>query len=205
MEMNMKERIKKVQQDQPVILPHSDIRRCYNEGSTSIYRQMPVPLGISGGKALSHFAIVHVENAVNHLLGHGFPLKTLKINKSSDWKNSNKCFHTFFHQELYKKLQKLEHWPENLHIHLLYIWSDGFQKNTLVKTKNIVATFYCLSCATRWCSRHSKIHFTFRTWNKIKWSPSPTDHNLTADKGIIKRLLTDFARILTLVNQPGLN
>jgi hypothetical protein len=24
---------------------------------------------------------------------------------------------------------------ENLRIHLLYIWSDGFQKNTLVKTK----------------------------------------------------------------------
>ncbi len=34
-----------------------------------------------------------------------------------------------------KKLQKLEYLPENLRIHLLYIWSDGFQKNTLVKTK----------------------------------------------------------------------
>jgi hypothetical protein len=53
---------------------------------------MPVPLGIAGGKALSHFAIVHVESAVNHLLGHGFPLRTLKINKSSDWKNSKECF-----------------------------------------------------------------------------------------------------------------
>ncbi len=81
---------------------------------------MPVPLGMSGGKALSHFATVHVKNAVNHLLGHDFPLKTLKINKSSDWKNSNKCFHTLFHQELYKKLQKLGRCPENLHIHLLY-------------------------------------------------------------------------------------
>ncbi len=30
----------------------------------------------------------------------------------------------------------MEHCPENLRIHLLYIWSDGFQKNTLVKTKN---------------------------------------------------------------------
>ena len=143
----MKETIKRVQQDQPVILSHSDIRRCYTGGSTSIYRQMPVPLGISGGKAFSLFAIIHVENAVNHILGHGFPLKILKINKSSDWKNSNKCFHTLFHQELYKKLQKLEHCPENLRIHLLYIWSDGFQKNTLVKTKKLLATFYCLCCA----------------------------------------------------------
>jgi hypothetical protein len=94
MEMYMKETIKRVQQDQLVILSHSDIRRCYTKRSTSIYRQMPVPLGISGGKALSHYAIVHVENAVNHLLGHGFLSKTLKINKLSDWKNSNKCFHT---------------------------------------------------------------------------------------------------------------
>jgi hypothetical protein len=69
---------------------------------------MPVPLGISGGKALSHFAIVHVENAVNHLLPRCFPLKTLKINKLSDWKKSNECFHILFHQELYEKLQKLE-------------------------------------------------------------------------------------------------
>ncbi len=81
MKMYMKETIKRGQQDQPVILSHSDIRRCYTKGSASIYRQTPVPLGISGGKALNHFAIVHVENAVNHLLGHGFPLKTFKINK----------------------------------------------------------------------------------------------------------------------------
>jgi hypothetical protein len=85
MEIYMKETIKRVQQHQPVILPHSDIRRCYTKGSTSIYRQISVPLGISGGKALSHFAIVHVENAVNYSLDHGFSLKTLKINKSSDW------------------------------------------------------------------------------------------------------------------------
>jgi hypothetical protein len=84
MEMYMKETIKRAQQDQPVILSHSDIRRSYTKGSTSIYRQMPVPLEISGGKALSHSAIVCVENAVNHVLGHGFPLKTLKINKLSD-------------------------------------------------------------------------------------------------------------------------
>jgi hypothetical protein len=63
MEMYMKETIKRVQQDQPVILSHSEIRRCYTKGSVSIYRQMLVPLGMSGGKALSHFAVVHVENA----------------------------------------------------------------------------------------------------------------------------------------------
>ncbi len=89
---------------------------------------MPVPLTIVGGEAFGNFAIVSVENAVIHLLGHGIPLKTLKSNKSNDWKNSNECFHTLFHKELYEKLQKLEHLPENLCIHLLYT-SDRRSEN----------------------------------------------------------------------------
>jgi hypothetical protein len=98
---------------------------------------MPVPLAIVGGEAFGNFAIVSVENTENHLLGHGIPLKMLKLNKSNDWTNSNECIHTMFHKELYKKVQKLEYLPENLCIHLLYIWLDGFQKNTLVKKKNL--------------------------------------------------------------------
>jgi hypothetical protein len=94
---------------------------------------MPIPLAIVGGEAFGNFAIVSVENAVNHLLGHDIPLKTLKLNKSSDWKNSNEFFHALFHRELYKKLHKLEHLPKNLRIHLLYIWSDGFQKKHTCK------------------------------------------------------------------------
>ncbi len=96
---------------------------------------LPVPHGVSGSEAFDNFAIVSVEQAVNHLLGHGFPLKTLKLNKISDWKTSNLEFYTLFHKELYDKILKLENIPKNLGIHLLYIWSDGFQKNTLVKTK----------------------------------------------------------------------
>ncbi len=103
---------------------------------------------IVGGEAFKNFAIVSDENAVNHLLGHGIPLKTLKLNKSSDWKNSNECFCTLFHKEPYKKLHKLEHLPENLRIHLLYIWSDGFQKDTLVKMKKYICNFllFMLCC-----------------------------------------------------------
>jgi hypothetical protein len=96
---------------------------------------MPVPCRISGGEAFDNFAIVLVKNTVNHLLGHGIPSKTLKLNNLSDWKNSSNCFHSSFHKDLYEKLQKMKECPENLCIHLLYIWSDGFQKNTLVKTK----------------------------------------------------------------------
>jgi hypothetical protein len=131
----LNETLLRAQQKKPLILSHCGIRRCYTKGTMSIYMNMPVPLAIVGGEAFGNFAIVSVENAVNHLLGHGIPLKTLKLNKSSDWKNSNECFHTLLHKELYKNLQKLEHLPENLRIHLIYIWSDGFQKYTLVKMK----------------------------------------------------------------------
>jgi hypothetical protein len=124
-----------VQKKKLIMLSHHGIRRCYTKRTKSIYMNMPVPLAIVGGEAFGNFAFVSVENAVNHLLCHDIPLKMLKLNKSSDWKNSNECFHTLFHKELYKKPQKLEHLPENLRIHLLYIWSDGFWKNTLVKTK----------------------------------------------------------------------
>ncbi len=78
MEMYMKEMVKRVQQDQPVILSYPDTRRCYTKGSTSIYRQVPGPLGISGGEALSNFDIVQDESAVNHLLGQGFPFDNIE-------------------------------------------------------------------------------------------------------------------------------
>ena len=84
MEMYMKEMVKRVQQDQPVILSYPDTRRCYTKGSTSIYRQVPGPLGISGGEALSNFDIVQDESAVNHLLGQGFPFDNIE-NKQIEW------------------------------------------------------------------------------------------------------------------------
>ena len=166
---------------------------------------MPIPLAIVGGEAFGNFAIVSVENAVNHLLGHGIPLKTLKLNKSSDWKNSNECFHTLFHKELYKKLQKLEHLPENLRIHLLYIWSDGFQKNTLVKTKKHLCNslLFMLCHLMVYKTLQDTLFLSHLVKNKVITNP-----NLSKFYGRQrdwKKLHPDFARILILVNQPGLN
>jgi hypothetical protein len=73
-------------------------------------------------KLFGNFAIVSVENAVNHLLGHGIFMKTLKLNKSIDWKNSNECFHSLFHKELYVKLQKLEHLPASEMVLCPILW-----------------------------------------------------------------------------------
>ena len=53
----------------------------------------------------------------------------------SDWKDINECFHTLFHEDLFSKIGRIENRPRQLRIHQLYIWSDGFQKNTLVNKK----------------------------------------------------------------------
>jgi hypothetical protein len=98
LESFLNETLRRAQQKRPLILSHCGIGMCYTNGTKSIYMNMPVPLAIVGGEAFGNFAIVSVENAVHQLLGHGIPLKTLKLNKSSDWKNSNDCFHTLFHK-----------------------------------------------------------------------------------------------------------
>ena len=81
----------------------------------------------------------------------------------------------------------------------------GLRRTHLWRHKNIVATFYCLCCATWWCSRHSKIHFFFCTWKKNKRITIPNCLKSYGRQRNYKKLLTDFVRILTLVNQPGLN
>lgn len=112
------------------------VRRTYTEGPRSIYMNMPVPIAKPGGKKYDDFAILSVEHAADHLLAHGVPLKSLDYNEVSDWKDNDSCFHSLFHNELFVKIGKLENRPDNLQIHQFYIWSDGFQKNTLVKKKS---------------------------------------------------------------------
>ena len=116
-------------------ITHADGRRIYTEGEKSIYKNMPVPIAIPGGPEYNNFAMLQIEQAVTHLLAHGVPLKTLDYNDMSDWKDSNGRFHTLFHEDLFSKIGRIENRPRQLQIHQLYIWSDGFQKNTLVKKK----------------------------------------------------------------------
>ena len=111
------------------------VRRRYIEGIHSVYTNMPVPIAKPGGTLYNHFAIVSVEQAAVHLLAHGDPLKSLDYNEMSDWKDNDGRYHSLFHQELFNKINKIENRPEQLLVHQIYIWSDGFQKNTLVKRK----------------------------------------------------------------------
>ncbi len=102
---------------------------------------MPVPIAIPGGPEYNDFAMLRIEQAVTHLLAHGVLLKSLDNNDMSDWKDSNGRFHTLFHEDIFSKIGGIENRPRQLRIHQLYIWSDGFQKNTLVKKKNSLQMF----------------------------------------------------------------
>ena len=111
------------------------VRRVYTEGPYSIIKNLPVPVAKPGGDEYDDFAIVSVEDAAVHILANGVPLKTLDYIVMSHWKNDDGYFHTLFHDKLYAKIGKIQNRPKQLRIHQIYIWSDGFQKNTLVKRK----------------------------------------------------------------------
>ena len=86
-----------------------------------------------------------------------------------------------------------------------YFWSDGFQKNTLVKTKKTslqLFTVYAVPPDGVQDFARYTIPFTLGKKKVI------TDPNLLKFYGRQrdwKKFHPDFARILILVNQPGLN
>jgi hypothetical protein len=49
-----------------------------------MYMNIPVPLAKLRGTEYDKFAIVSIEQAVDHLLAHRVPLKTLDYNVMSD-------------------------------------------------------------------------------------------------------------------------
>ena len=113
---------------------HSEVRRHYTEGVNSIFKSLPAPKVINGGFALDDFAIVPIGQMINHLMAHGYPLKTLRLDDYSDWFDDKGNYHSSFLKSVYEDLQ-LQDTPLDLRIHLMFIWSDGFQKNATVQTK----------------------------------------------------------------------
>lgn len=110
---------------------HKGVRQKYTEGGKSIFRNLPVPK--VGHKGPDGFACVPLDQFVNHLMSKGYALKTLRWNNESDWKNEKGEFHSLKLKEIYEKVSKLEDRDE-LHVHLLNVWSDAFQKNALIQT-----------------------------------------------------------------------
>ena len=88
-------------------------------------------------------------------------------------------------EHVYDKIIKLENIPENLRIHLLYIWSDGFQKNMLVKTKKTSLQLFIVYVVPPDGVRDiAKYTFPFALGKKQKGSPSSSFGNITTDKRI---------------------
>ena len=130
----MRETIRR-EKDEGIIteeLSTSDVRRVYTEGRHSIFKNLPVPVAKPGGHEYDDFAIVSVEEAAAHILANGVPLKTLDYCVISDWKNDAGLFHTLYLKKLYAKIGKIDNRPKQLRIHQIFIWSDGFQKNSLL-------------------------------------------------------------------------
>ena len=55
------ESVKRFQRGDHIFLTHADLRRCFTEGASSIYMNLPVPRGVSGGEAFDNFAIFQLN------------------------------------------------------------------------------------------------------------------------------------------------
>lgn len=113
---------------------HSEMRKHYIDGTNSILKNMPVPK--VSGRHENGFVHTSVEEISNHLLARGFPLKTFHWDVESDWRKSDGQYHSLVLKEVREKVGKLgANIPSDLRVHILYMWSDSFQKCPLVQSK----------------------------------------------------------------------
>ncbi len=142
---------------------------------------------------------------MNHLLGHCIPFKTMKLNKSNDWKNSqlNASTHCFI-----KNFTKsYKSWSTFLKICAFTYSIFGqmdFRKNILVKKKKSLQLLLFMLChLVVYETLQNTLFLSHLVKNKVITNP-----NLSKFYGRQrdwKKLHPDFARIPILVNQPGLN
>lgn len=114
------------------LLSVTKTRRYYLEGSNAMLKQAPTPR--IADRDEEGFVHVNVEDCVNILLAEGKELVTLHWSQVSDWKDGLGKWHSPWHQETYERIEKM-HPPEDLRVHVYYLWSDGFQKNVLLNGK----------------------------------------------------------------------
>ena len=55
------ESVKRFQQGDHNFLTHADLRRCFTEGASSIYMNLPVPHGVSGGEAFDNLLLFQLN------------------------------------------------------------------------------------------------------------------------------------------------
>ena len=108
----------------------------YISGTNSILQNMPVPSVQEKDKSTG-FVMISSKEIINHMLARGFPLKEYEWNNKSHWYNDKGEFHSDTLREIREKVESMtEVVPDDLVVHILYIWSDAFQKNSLITTKS---------------------------------------------------------------------
>ena len=122
-----------------------EIRQKYTEGPRSILQNMPVPAPYQGGLNHDNFAMVGITQTVNHIMARDDTnLLTLRLDDESCWKDENGKYHSLLLKEVHEWVSNLDDPPDDLRVHLLMIWSDGFQKNSLVKLSKTDLQFFTL-------------------------------------------------------------
>ena len=136
----MNETVKRMQQTDykaTFVSTLAEVRAKYTEGASSIMQNLPLPCPrrVEG----SGYSVVPLENSLNYIMGKGYQLRTLRLDRNEDWFNDDGIYHNEFLQEVHQHLITLRSEgkvPSDLRVIFVIAWSDGFEKNILVKTKD---------------------------------------------------------------------
>ena len=108
-----------------------DIRTKYIRGVNSIMNTLPIPKVIS----YNQFACIELNETLNHMLGHGYELKSLNVNCDSDWKHPDGRYKSEFLKKVRDKVEyqvKNNITHQNTRVCLMKQWSDGFQPYNVI-------------------------------------------------------------------------
>ena len=103
---------------------YNTIQKNYTEGVNSVLQNLPSPQV----KELDGFAYISVEQVVNHILAIGMDLLTFQ--KEDDWTNEKGEYEGTYYRDLHDRVKKLKEeseFTENVRVHIIRMWSDGFQ------------------------------------------------------------------------------
>jgi hypothetical protein len=129
-------RMKRTDFRAPYVSTLSEVRSKYTEGANSIMQNLPLPCPhkVEG----SGYSVVPLGNSLNYLMGKGYQLRTLRLDRNEDWFNDDGMYHNEFLQEVHQHLiaQPEGKVPSDVRVIFVIGWSDGFEKNILVKTKD---------------------------------------------------------------------
>lgn len=129
------DRLKKKRGAETPLTDANELESKYISGKKSIKQNLPVP-SVSNKNQNTGFVMISSKEIVNHLLARGTPLKEYEWKKKSHWWNERGEFHFDILREIRENIEQMtSEVPDDLIVHIVYLWSDSFQKNSLIQTK----------------------------------------------------------------------